>query len=432
MLILTVIYLFLSFYLIRKWRVFRFENISNIHLSLAFITKLFGAFILYYVYTEIYRDRQTADIFKFYDDSLILAQVFFDSPVDFIKIIMGIHEDHFLMDYFINMNHWDNSYESVITNESRIVIKICSIINLISFNNYSVNVITFTMMGYIGIILSIKSIASLFPSKYALHLFWCIVLCPSIFIWSAGILKEPLILLGIGMFIFGIIPLTKKKEKKGVNWVLTSAGLIILLKVKLYIFCCILPTAIVLVLSTNKKYKPLPLLLGIYLFILSVVLALHLNKFGFDPIKLISIKQQDFTNLATFYKAGSYFEIPLINSNFLDFLTAIPMGLFNGLFRPLPWDIEKTIHMLPFIESCLIFTFISIVLFRFISQKVYLNMKDNMYLVGFSSFTFLLYTLIGITTPVVGALVRYKIPGILFLILSIYILHIHNLNHEKK
>lgn len=166
MLILTVIYLFLSFYLIRKWRVFRFENISNIHLSLAFITKLFGAFILYYVYSEIYCDRQTADIFKFYDDSLILAQVFFDSPVDFIKIIMGIHEDHFLMDYFINMNHWDNSYESVTTNESRIVIKICAIVNLISFNNYSVNVITFTMMGYIGIILSIKSIASLFPSKY--------------------------------------------------------------------------------------------------------------------------------------------------------------------------------------------------------------------------------------------------------------------------
>ena len=118
------------------------------------------------MYSEIYCDRQTADIFKFYDDSLILAQVFFDSPVDFIKIIMGIHEDHFLMDYFINMNHWDNSYESVTTNESRIVIKICAIVNLISFNNYSVNVITFTMMGYIGIILSIKSIASLFPSKY--------------------------------------------------------------------------------------------------------------------------------------------------------------------------------------------------------------------------------------------------------------------------
>ena len=59
-------------------------------------------------------------------------------------------------------------------------------------------------------------------------------------------------------------------------------------------------------------------------------------------------------------------------------------------------------------------------------------MKDNMYLIGFSSFTFLLYTLIGITTPLVGALVRYKIPGILFLILSIYILHIYNLSHEKK
>ena len=430
--ILAVIYLLCSFYLIRKWRVFRFENISNIQLSLAFVTKLFGAFILYYVYTEIYRDRQTADIFKFYDDSLALAQVFFDSPSDFIKIIIGIHEDHFLMDYFINMNHWDNSYESVITNESRVIIKICAIINLISLNNYVVNVIIFTMLGYIGIILTIRGLALLYPSKYVTYLFWSVVLFPSIFIWSAGVLKEPLILLGVGMFLFGILSIHKKKEKKWFYWVLLGLGLVILLKVKFYIFCCILPTVVLLALGTVKQYKPLPLLSSIYLTVLIVILALHLYNFGYDPIELISIKQQDFTNLATFYRAGSYFEIPLVNSSFLDFLAAIPMGLLNGLFRPLPWDIEKTIHILPFIESILILAFISIVLFRFVSQKIHLKIKDNMYIISFTSFTLLLYTLIGITTPVIGALVRYKIPGTLFLILSIYILHIHNLKHEKK
>ena len=235
--ILAVIYLLCSFYLIRKWRIFRFENISNFQLSLAFVTKLFGAFILYYVYTEIYRDRQTADIFKFYDDSLALTQVFFDSPADFIKIIIGIHEDHFLMDYFINMNHWDNSYESVITNESRVVIKLCAIINLISMNNYVVNVIIFTMLSFVGIILTIRSLALLYPSKYIKHLFWFVVLFPSIFIWSAGILKEPLILLGIGMFLFGITSIHEKKQKKWFNWFVLALGLTILFKVKFYIFC---------------------------------------------------------------------------------------------------------------------------------------------------------------------------------------------------
>ena len=395
----------------KKMESFKFENISNIQLSLAFVTKLFGAFILYYVYTEIYRDRQTADIFKFYDDSLVLTQVFFDSPADFIKIIIGIHEDHFLMDYFINMNHWDNSYESVITNESRVVIKICAIINLISLNNYMVNVIIFTMLGYIGIILTIRSLALLYPSKYITHLFWSVVLFPSIFIWSAGVLKEPLILLGIGMFLFWHLIYPKKEKKKWFYWVLLGLGLVILLKVKFYIFCCILPTVILLALSTVKQYKPLPILSTIYLTILLVIFALHLYNFGYDPIELISIKQQDFTNLATFYRAGSYFEIPLVNSSFLDFLAAIPMGLFNGIFRPLPWDIEKTIHILPLIESTLILVFISIVLFRFVCQKIHLKIKDNMYIISFSSFTLLLYTLIGITTPVIGALVRYKIPA---------------------
>ena len=93
---------------------------------------------------------------------------------------------------------------------------------------------------------------------------------------------------------------------------------------------------------------------------------------------------------------------------------------------------RKTIHILPLIESTLILVLALIVMFRFISKKIRLKRKDNMYILGFSSFTLLLYTLIGITTPVIGALVRYKIPGTLFLILSIYILHHHNLKHEKK
>ena len=118
------------------------------------------------------------------------------------------------MDYFINMNHWDNSYESVITNESRVVIKLCAIINLIGINNYVVNVIIFTMLSFVGIILTIRSLALLYPSKYIKHLFWVVVLFPSIFIWSAGILKEPLILLGIGMFLFGITSIHEKKTKK--------------------------------------------------------------------------------------------------------------------------------------------------------------------------------------------------------------------------
>ncbi len=430
--ILVIIYLFISFTILRKWKILQFENVSSFHLLLAFFIKLIGAAILFYIYTDFYRERQTADIFKFYDDSLALTQVFYTSPIDFIKIILGIHEDHFIMDYFINMNHWDNSYESVITNESRIVIKICAIFNLISFNNYSVNMILFTLIGYIGILLIIKSIIDVFPSKHALYLFWSVVLFPSIFIWSAGILKEPLIFFGLGVFLFGITMILKKEDNNMKTWVLIIVGLFILLKVKFYIFCCLSPTVIMLYLSVIKQYKPMRLLFAIYFVIVLAIFALHQLPFAFDPIELLSIKQQDFTKLATFYMAGSYFETPQINGNFIDFITALPIGLFNGLLRPLPWDISKIIHVLPLIESALIIGIASFVIFRFNNKGLSLSINSKVYITSFLSFTLLLYTLIGITTPVVGALVRYKIPGTLFLILSIYILHVQKLNHEKN
>ena len=81
---------------------------------------------LYFVYTKYYTERYTADIFKYYDDSLVLYDAFFSNPVDFFKIILALDFDkeYFLINYFTDMNHWDTSYKNSLMNESRLIIKI--------------------------------------------------------------------------------------------------------------------------------------------------------------------------------------------------------------------------------------------------------------------------------------------------------------------
>ena len=399
---------------------------------MAFLAKLIGALCLYYLYTEYYRERQTADIFKFYDDSRALSAVFFSNTLDYFKIIIGYYEKEFFYDYFINMNHWDNSYESVITNESRVVIKLSSIFNIINNNVYAVNVLLFTLIGFIGNILILKAIDRIHPMKHFSYLFWSIMLFPSIFLWTSGILKEPIIFFGLGLLFYGIGNYyhTKKDLKKHILFILI--GLIILLKTKLYIFCCIVPSVVLLSLCLFFKKKASIISLIALPIILVIISFLHFFESNYDIINIISLKQQDFTNLATYNRAGSYFELPTINNHFFNFITSLPLGFINGLFRPFPFDINKLIHFLPFIENILIYGALTYALY--IKAKSQIQLHKNAVVLIFSaiSFIILLYTLIGLTTPVIGAMVRYKIPATLFLIFIIYILFTHNEKTQKE
>ena len=399
---------------------------------MAFLAKLIGALCLYYLYTEYYRERQTADIFKFYDDSRALSAVFFSNTLDYFKIIIGYYEKEFLYDYFINMNHWDNSYESVITNESRVVIKLSSIFNIINNNVYAVNVLLFTLIGFIGNILILKAIDRIHPMKHFFYVFWSIMLFPSIFLWTSGILKEPIIFFGLGLLFYGIgnYNHTKKDLKKHILFILI--GLIILLKTKLYIFCCIVPSVVLLSLSLFFKKKASIISMIALPIILVIISFLHFSESNYDIINIISLKQQDFTNLATYNRAGSYFELPKINNNFFNFIISLPLGLINGLFRPFPLDINKLIHLLPFLENTLIYGAFAYVVY--IKTKSQIQLHKNAVVLIFSamSFIILLYTLIGLTTPVIGAMVRYKIPATLFLIFIIYILFTYNEKTQKE
>ena len=110
--IISSLYILLVFHIIHRWDLFKNDSIKKKEFHLAFAIKLLAAFCLYLIYTEYYRERHLADIFKFYDDSLILSESFFNKPIDFFKILLNLdfNKEYFENTYYINMNHWDTSY----------------------------------------------------------------------------------------------------------------------------------------------------------------------------------------------------------------------------------------------------------------------------------------------------------------------------------
>ena len=266
---------------------FQINGIKKNHVLFAFLSQVFAGFILYMIYSQYYTERYTADIFKYYDDSLVLYDTFFSNPLDFFKIIIGIDCDSedYLINYFSEMNHWDTSYENSLMDESRLLIRLNAILNIIGFKSYSFNLISFVFIGFLGKFLITKNLVKFYKSINPIILFWGLILFPSLMLWSSGILKEPLIIFSIGLILqsFGVY-----NSKKRSSLILVFFGLLIIFKVKFYVFICFLPALISFLICQNWKIKPLKVITitSISLNILLVILSTLKNSY--NPLKILS------------------------------------------------------------------------------------------------------------------------------------------------
>ena len=430
--VVTILYILLIFWIIQKSNFFKIEGIRKIDFHLAFVVKLFAASSLYYIYTEFYRDRHLADIFKFYDDSKVISDAFYTNPKDFFSLVIGLdfNEKYFDMNYYIDMNHWETSYKTVLMNESRLIIKLNALFNVIGFNHYSFNVISFLMIGYIGIVMIIKSLLSLIKIRSSRVLLWSIILFPSIVLWSSGILKEPITFLSIGMIIYGFQSVINRIHiTKSIILIITGSYLLFM--IKFYVFVCFFPSIIVLIIVLKWGFNPIKTISISCIIILSLIISFSYIFSDYSPIGLLSRKQNDFIGLAEFYNSGSYFSTYKMENNINSFLKSIPAGFFNGFFRPLPNDISKPIHLLPMIENLFLYIFGFVILLKSRKLNVKLSSLNKNIIYCSLFFCLLLFTLTGMSTPVIGALVRYKIPGFIFIIISLNIVY-DNIQIQKK
>ena len=326
------------------------------------------------------------------------------------------------------MNNWDTSYKNSLMNESRILIKINAILNIIGLKNYFFNSITFILMAYVGEFLIFKSLIFKFKFKNPKILFWSLILFPSIFLWSSGILKEPLIILSFGLILNSLIV-------KRTKWMNVSSFIIaslIIFKVKFYIFICFFPALISYIISEKTKFKPPRIIFTVCAIIAVIIFAMGKMNNYYNPLKILSQKQNDFITLSELFDTGSAYKIIPIEPSITSLIKAIPMGTINGFFRPFPNNINNLLQLFPLIENMLLYLMVLYLIFRILFLKIKINQDVKNVLWNSLFFITMLFILSGISTPVVGALVRYKVPGLLFLIIVINLMYDQFKKHPTK
>jgi hypothetical protein len=112
-------------------------------------------------------------------------------------------------------------------------------------------------------------------------------------------------------------------------------------------------------------------------------------------------------------KSNSYITLqPLDNSPF-QLIKNIPEALKNAAFRPYFWDKGGVLKWVNILESLALFVFLSVAMWK----KIERTLSDKQTITTLLWFSILLLLLIGFTTPVIGAIVRYRIPAYLALFL---------------
>ena len=146
---LTLATIFFAIYLIGKWKIFQIEGISISVFKGLFIIKIIAALALYVIYTQYYKDRAYADIFRYYDDSEVIYNTLFSTPWDFFRMLTGIDgRAPEIVPYYDVMKNWYNT--DLIFNDSRTMIRINAFLRLFSMGTYFPHAVVMCFLAMLG------------------------------------------------------------------------------------------------------------------------------------------------------------------------------------------------------------------------------------------------------------------------------------------
>ena len=423
----TIPFLIIILWLFEKSTFIKNLGFSIHSIRFAFVIKVLAGYALFFLYTYHYQDRVNSDTFKYFDDSIHLHKALLNNPLDYFKMLFGIQCDgaHFYELYYNDMNNWHRVYESSLYNDNRLIIRINAFIRMFSFGNYHIHNLVFNLLSFIGLLALAKFFKSYVHSKWKVYV--AVFLIPSVIFWSSGILKESILIFAIGLFCYSIHKLLIKVKITTMLVVLFC--LCILLVLKFYVLMALFPV----VFAWFLQHKALPkwyMAYGTSLLIVSLAaLTIGLVNPEYNIINILVTKQNDFVNMSIVMKVNSAFEMAPLTPDFWSIVKAVPEGLINCFTKPWPNELKNPLFLASFFENLLIlFALIIAVLFH--KSKKDIAIKFVLFCFVFGLF---LYAIIGITTPITGALVRYKVPVIPFILIGIlYIIDLNKFHFPLK
>jgi len=200
--------------------------------------------------------------------------------------------------------------------------------------SYHATKISFSMVGLIALYIFYRA-AVIFLQREDNRVFYVLSLFPTILFWSSVLGKEPIILLGIALYTYGVVGMYQFKKKHFL--VILLLGVMISMMIRLWMGPILIAPLIIIILylrSQSVIFKVVGIVLVSTMFFLSMNYFKDYFRFeSTDDVLEFS------SNLSQSWAIGGSAQVLNTELTTISSISVfLPLGMFTALFRPMPGE----------------------------------------------------------------------------------------------
>lgn len=429
--IVTPIIIFLVYIVAYSVRHRVTDSITSKYYFPALTFKILGALALGFIYQFYYHG---GDTFAYHTHgSRHVWEAFMESPSMGLKLLFSEGE--------FGPGLWSISDKIWYYRDQKsfFIIRIASVLDLLTFSSYSATAVLFSVISFIGGWMLFVT----FYKKYTIAHRWIAGSClfvPSVIFWGSGILKDTITLAALGIATFCVDQIFLKKRYNLGYAALLLFTMFVIYSIKIYILMSFLLAGLLWIFSSSFfKIKSSMLRVLVIPFVIGACGLLSyvaINKmveddphYSFDTIaETVRTTAYDI-RYWTGKDAGSGYSLGELDGSMGSVITLAPSAINVSLFRPYIWEVNNPLMLLSALESLLTLCITIFILFKIRSKFWrYMQSPEIVFCLVFA----LIFAFgVGVSTYNFGTLARYKIPLLPFYLTGIGLMY-HYWKSERK
>lgn len=350
------------------------------------------------------------DMHVFFKDSLLLSDLFFKSPSDYISVLLGCssasgHADETLR----GMQLWYDQGVNLHYNDARTVIRFHALVGLFSGGQIIVHLLWSNVVALAGSLALLRFFFTPDDRGKPLPLYSLLILfLPASLIWSSMLLKEPLLLFALGVTLRYFQLWMGSGSCR--DLLILLIGLTFFLFIKSFWLLVFLP-GMMGWMAFRRSTHPFRVVLLSYV-LAGVFLALSGAVYPrFDIPALLFGQQLEGWRYSVFLGSGSLFHPLSFAPDWFSLIKHGPEALHSAVGRPWPDEFIR-ISNLPFIiENFLVLSVGLAALWQVSKGKTKPGYGHWLALIA----AVIILAICGYISSNSGSLVRYRLPGLLLL-----------------
>jgi len=216
-------------------------------------------------------------------------------------------------------------------------------------NSYHATKVTCALIGLLAVYFFYRA-ASLFMGYRDIRVLYLLGLFPSILFWGSVLGKDPIVLLGIALYTFGVVGFFTRRKARYLWLIILGILLAAFIRIWLALIFS-LPLGVFFVIGHQSIMRRILLiLLGVPAFVLAM--QSFSEKFQIETTQEL-VEQTDKIS-QNWAQGGSGQKIEGGFNSISSMVMFLPAGMFTALFRPLPGEILNPFGLLAGAEDALL------------------------------------------------------------------------------